>query len=281
MRPTLAETQRYLWRLITAPEGVAAGLAAMADEDPRLASRLDEIVRADERLSAVERLDVYANMYFFRLLDSLKEDYPALLAVAGEPEFHNLITDYLLARPSSHWSLRYAGEGVPQFIRTHSLARERPWLAALAELEWAILDVFDAADGATLAAADLAPVAAADWPSIRFVAASGVRLLELGWRVDEVWQRAQDGEAAGEPERRPTAFQVWRRDLRVYHRPLEPLEADCLRLLLAGEPFAAWCEHAAAAIGEEEAAMRVAAFLQRWLAEGIVASMCVPPAADD
>jgi len=268
----LAETQSYLWRLITAPEGVAAGLAAMDDQDPAVSARLGEIVAGDERLTAVQRLDVYANMYFYRLLDSIREDYPAMVAVVGEQEFHNLITDYLLAHPSQHWSLRYAGQHLASFLPSHRLGAERPWLADLAALEWGILDAFDAADATPLAAADLEPLSPEDWAEVRFTPHPSVRLLELEWSVDDVWERTQRDELPGEPERLATPILVWRRDLRVYHRPLEPLERDCLRLLLAGEPFAAWCEHAAESEGEDGAAEKVVAILQRWLAEQVLSA---------
>ena len=274
--PKLADTQHYLWRLITAPEGVAAGLAAMDDADPALAARLGEIVAADTRLTAVQRLDVYANMYFFRLLDSIREDYPGVVAAVGEEEFHNLITDYLLAHPSSHWSLRYAGQHLPAFLRLHRLAGERAWLADLATLEWAILDAFDAADAPALEASALANLGADDWAVVGFTPSPSLRLLDLEWKVDEVWDRTQQGEAAGDAEPGPSAMRVWRRDLRVFHQPIDPLERDCLRLLLDGAPFSAWCEHAAEVVGDEEAAPRVVAILQTWLAAGVLAgTTCV------
>lgn len=266
-QPTLAETQRYLWRLITAPEGVAAGLAAMPESE---SARLGEIVASDARRSAAERLDVYANMYFFRLLDSIREDYPGVLAAVGEDEFHNLITDYLLAHPSSHFSLRYAGRHLPDVLRRHHLAAERPWLADLAALEWAILESFDAADAPVLTAAELEPLSADDWAEVRFRASPSLQLLDLEWKVDEVWDRTQRGDDAGAAAPGPSAMRVWRRDLRVYHQPIEPLERDCLRLLLAGEPFAAWCEHAAASLGDEQAGAAVARILQTWLAAGLL-----------
>lgn len=268
--PRLADTQAYLWRLITAPEGVAAGLAAMEDQDPALAARLGEIVVGDGSFNAVQRLDVYANMYFYRLLDSIREDYPAVVAAVGDGEFHNLVTDYLLAHPSQHWSLRYAGRHLATFLRTHRLGDERPWLADLAALEWAILDAFDAADATPLAAADLEQLSPEDWAEVTFTPSASVLLLELEWNVDDLWERTQRDEPPGVPEKIATPTQIWRRGLRVYHRPLAPLERDCLRLLLAGEPFAAWCEHAAEIEGDDGAAEQVVAILQRWLAEELL-----------
>ena len=94
--------QSLLYRLITAPSGVAEGLAA--ERDLR-ADGLDAIVLGDERLSAEARVDIYANMYFYRMRDALKEDFPATLAVLGDDNFHNLVTGYLLEYPPTEPSM--------------------------------------------------------------------------------------------------------------------------------------------------------------------------------
>ncbi|MGH7820183.1 MAG: HvfC/BufC family peptide modification chaperone, partial [Candidatus Binatia bacterium] len=89
---SLDETQRIFFELIRAPEGVRQGLGALADRERRLPLGLEGLIAGDERLSSIARLDVYANMYFYRILDVLKEDFPALLAVIGDTRFHNLVT---------------------------------------------------------------------------------------------------------------------------------------------------------------------------------------------
>src|SRR5260370_42069661 len=98
--------QSLLYRLIPAASGVAEGLAAERDLG---ATGLDAIVLGDNRLSAEARVEIYANMYFYRILDSLKEDFPATLVVLGEDNFHNLITGYLLEYPPTEPSISYCG----------------------------------------------------------------------------------------------------------------------------------------------------------------------------
>src|SRR5450631_2447280 len=94
----LRETQQLFWRLITAPEGVDDGLRRLDMKSDELA----RVVAGDDRLDPVQRLDIYANMYFWRLLEILRGDYSALVASVGDDAFHNLVTDYLLACPSAH-----------------------------------------------------------------------------------------------------------------------------------------------------------------------------------
>src|SRR5262249_40858317 len=72
--PTLHDTQQLLWKLITAPEGAAAALRTLSATE-RAASVA--LVRGDTRLAAIERIEIYADMYFYRIRDALKQDFAA------------------------------------------------------------------------------------------------------------------------------------------------------------------------------------------------------------
>lgn len=267
MSPTLAETQQLFWKLIAAPEGAASGLQALASDELASARSL---VRDDDRLSAVERFDIYANMYFFRILDVLKEDFPALLAVIGDDHFHNLITDYLIAHPSSHFSLRFVGMHLPSFLAGYPLQESWPFLADLASFEWALLDAFDARDDEPIPASALAQLAPENWPGLRFVLTSSLRSLELQWPVLDIWSAARAGEPISLPESTTTRVRVWRQNMAVWHRRIEADEADALAAVGKGATFAEICEQLAADGGEENAPVRAATLLQTWLADGLV-----------
>ena len=268
--PTLDETQKLLWTLITAPEGAAAGLAALPPPAQAVARTL---VRADARLSAIERVDIYADMYFYRIRDALKEDFATVAAVLGDAGFHNLITDYLLAYPPSHFSLRYAGEHLPAFLATHAAATQWPYVADLAELEWAILDAFDAPDAPAIDAAVLRGVPQEDWPSLRFTLTPSLRQLRLAWTVHETWQQAQRGEPLGAPLEDETLLQVWRQDLRVFHRRTEVVENAALTAVAQGAPFADVCDLIVARAGAAGGVERAAGLVAEWLRDGLLADV--------
>ncbi|MBK7973406.1 MAG: putative DNA-binding domain-containing protein [Deltaproteobacteria bacterium] len=275
----LDRTERLLWRLITAPEGVAKGLVAEGDPE---AIALGAVLVSDERLSAVERLDVYANMYFARLLDVVREDFPTVARLLGSASFHNLVTDYLLAHPPTHFSLRYAGAALPGFIAAHALAGERPWLGDLARLEWTLTDLFDGADSETIDATALAGFAPDEWPTLRFRTVPAFRLLELEWAVHETSAAARDEREPEAdpplPERRPTLVRVWRLGHQVVHREIDPIEGRALAALAAGRSFAELCEEVGALVGADEAPARVATLLAGWLADGMIADVELDPA---
>ena len=270
----LRELQDDLRTLIAAPEGVRAALTERdesAGAAPGTSERLlEQTVRSDERLSAALRLDVYANAYFYRIKAVLEKDYPRLAAVLGEARFHDLVTSYLLVHPPQRFSLRHAGAHLAEFIRVDgapSLRAGVPWAEDLARFEWALIDAFDAPDRPHRERAALAELPAEQWHELRLELDPAAQRLELAWPVNEIADAYRDDRLAEEPlalVREPTVLLVWRRDERVFYRPLDHLEGDALKRARAGLRFGTLCETLASELGEEEAPLRAAQWLMEW-----------------
>jgi hypothetical protein len=212
-------------------------------------------------------------MYFFRLLDVLQEDFPAVRAVLGDVAFHNLVTAYLVDHPSTHPSVRYVGRHLPAFVERHEVTEERPWLYALARLEWARVEAFDGPDAAPLDADRLRAIAPDEWARLRFRLTPTLEILRLEAPVHEAWQRAIDGEAVGPLSAEPTTIRVWRKNREVLHRVVSAAESTALDRVLAGETFAAVCDAVAAIEPVDEAARSAARILQIWFADGLVVGL--------
>lgn len=273
--PKLTDTQQLFWRLIRAPEGVAAAVGALADRERLLPQGLDGWVRGDARLGALDRLGIYANMYFFRLLECLAEDFPALHAVVGHDRFHALAADYLAVHPSEHPSVRMLGHALGDFLETHPLSRERFYLPDLARFEWALLAAFSAEDRPAISEDRLKDVAPDDWPRLRLTLSPSLRLLEARGPVHELWSAATEGGELPDFASRPTALRVWREDLRVFHRAIDAAELAALRAVECGAPFGDVCEAAAAVVGEEAAAREVLDIVHRWLGDTLIVALDV------
>jgi len=97
-----------------------------------------DFIKPNDCMSSIERLEIYAQQYWFRLLDCLYDDYPALRVLLGERRFHRLCRDYLTTHPSTSWTLRNLGSHLPQFM-TDPKARD------VARVEWAQTLAFDEA----------------------------------------------------------------------------------------------------------------------------------------
>jgi hypothetical protein len=273
----LADVQARFYELVTAPENVAATVAARGPEARRA---LDEMIQGDDRLSAVERLDIYANMYFFRIHDVLRDEAPKTAAALGPDAFHNLVIDYLAACPPSHPSLREAGARLPAFLAAHPFGVERPCLAELARLERTRLELVDGPDATPLTFDDLRnlPPGEIGGLPLRLIPCAAVLANRFGvaslWRIDEDQALAAATRAAA-----PAAetLLVWRRDVDVYHRAVDADEARWLsRLQTAGSGdalrFETLCEDLAAAASDEEAAARAFELVGRWTADGVLAA---------
>jgi hypothetical protein len=215
--PTLAETQTTLWQLITAPENIT--------EAP-------SFVEGDEELPAVERVNIYANMYFFRIRDALKEDFPSIVEALGEDGFHNLIAEYLQVYPPTHYSLRNAGRHLAEFISDEKLSE-------LARFEWALIEAFDAADAPLLTEDDLKKVPAEDWPGLVLKLHPSVQLVAHDHHI------------------------VWRQGLEVVHRVADEAEWRLLVQIHSGCEFAALCE--------EVSSETILSYLQTWISQGLLA----------
>jgi hypothetical protein len=271
----LRPLQLRLRQLICAPSGV---VAALAEEGDAAGASLSALLRGDARASAIARLDVYANAYFERLLGVLRDDYPALAAALGEDAFHDLATAYLVAHPPSRPSLRDAGARLGELLAGDSAEaayfRVRwPFAADLAALEWALVGAFDAQDAEALTREQLAALEPAAWDALALRLHPATALLALAWPVQRLREAADRGEplpALAGPE--PTLVCVTRRDERVRHRALEPLEGALLATLARGSSFGALCLRIAEARGDAAAPSLAAAWLARWVEAGALAA---------
>jgi hypothetical protein len=275
--------QRRFWRLITAPDGVSAGLSDVASYDPGVAPVTSWIAAEDEE-TARERLDVYANMYFFRILDAVKSDVPRVAQLLGDDAFHDLTVDYLLAHPSTNASLRHAAAQLPAFLAGHNLAVGRPDLPDLARLELARNDVFHGPDSATLEAHTLSTISPEAWPQLRFRLVPTVRWLRLHTTTVPTWRALADGAPPPGPSTELSGCVVWRSrapgaEDQVWHRATSLTEVAALDAVASGARFDGVCEILAADLPAPvaDAGHPALQALVRWVGDGLLAGVARSP----
>jgi len=143
----LQKFQRSIAASVMRPQGTAAGAAV-------------RLIKPNARLTAHERLDIYHQQYWLRILGSLREDFPALAAALGEAKFERLARAYLAAHPSRSFTLRNLGRHLEAFVLRPAhrrLTAPHTALAAdLARFEWAQVVAFDEGEIAPVTAEQLA-----------------------------------------------------------------------------------------------------------------------------
>jgi hypothetical protein len=270
----LAETQAALWPAITDRKSEALGEDALdrdaLDEDGLRGDALTGIVRADRRLSPRRRVEIYAQMYFWRQVEALKEDFPKLAALLGDESFARLVDAYVRTYPSDHPSLGRLGRKLARFLAEHRVDSGRPDLADLAALEWARAEVFVELDAPLAPASIFAELTPDQFAKARFCLVPAVRVLAFEHDAMALWRAVEQGDPVPEPIPHPQRVLVWRKGWNVFHAPIDAEEARALEWAGQGRTLGEVCE--AFAERDEPVAAAFAA-LQSWLAESLVSTV--------
>jgi hypothetical protein len=224
-------------------------------------------------LSGAERLAVYNQQYWFRLLSTLQKEYPLLRRLIGLTEFNRLCTACLTRYPSSEPELHHLPEKLPRF-----LAGKTPWsrpeVREAARVDLAYFSAFFAEENEDIRAVVLTE-------------ATAIRLLQeplvfhRGWRlIDESFNCiATRKRALIDPEdaplltltEQPGHWVIYRGDAGVTEESISPLQADVLRLLDRGQPLLEACSNLEKQLDEASLALlgaQIQVWFHRWAGLG-------------
>jgi hypothetical protein len=239
--------------------------ALVTGERPVDPASREALLVGDAGLSASERARIYSDMYLFRLVDALREDYPLLARLLGDEEFFSLCAAYVRAHPSRHPSLSRLGSALPGFLRERD--GERADLAGLAALEWARAEAFVAPDASPLDETGLRSLGE-DAASARLVLVPSVRLLSLGYDAAALWADLEAQRQPGPALPGPTSLLVWRKGFEVFHAEVSPEELAALSAVRRGATLGEACEAFAALPDPARAALDA---LASWSGERLIA----------
>lgn len=242
--PELDRLQRWMQAVIAHPAGVVAGCdSAEARQQIDVdVHGLEQIVTRSRLLPAVDRLAVYANAYYARLLECLREEYPALVHALGGELFDEFAVEYLQQNPSRSYTLHHLGANFPRHLVETCPQEEDPrwthFLIDLATLERIYSEVFDgpgSEDWDGLSTELLTAVPPADLVTARLTPAPDLRLVELRSPVHEYVRAARGGEDPTPPAPAETLLAVHRRDYLVRRHPLSRPQFALLTAILDGQ----------------------------------------------
>jgi len=252
---TLLETQRRMAAALMLPLTPDDRIASRAPNGSTMEKEAAAFIKPNSRLSSLERLEIYSRSYWFRLLDSFRDDFPGLAAILAARGFERLARAYLADCPSRSFTLRDLGSQLEGWLAQHpEFAGGNPDLARdMVRLEWAHIVAFDGPAEKVLGPEDLAELK----PGLRVGLQPYISLFELSYPVDEFRVKTNAGHddltaasnvPAGRTKRgtpravRPTREQVFvavhRLDLSVYYRRLTREQFRLLCALRAGRSIA-------------------------------------------
>ena len=235
---------------------------------------LDRVV-GSAKVSAPRRLAIYYDAYRLRLIEALDSNYPVLHAWMGDDEFEQLGLAYLEIHPSTHFSIRYFGDRLSDYLASAETYRDQPYLAEMAALEWAMSEAFDAPDSSIVSLDTMASIPPEAWPEMRLALHASVHRLDLRWNIPAIWKAIKEDQAPEEPRAGewPQPWLVWRQDLKIFFRSLSVDEAWAMDAARAYEPFASICEGLVEWIDAQNVALHAAGLLKRWMIDGVIVNI--------
>jgi hypothetical protein len=271
----LAEIQRAITGTLFRP--------LLADESmhPAAGKTAERLIKSNDRLTAFERLQIYNQQYWWRMLGAFSEDFRGLRAVLGETKFDRLAVNYLEAHGSHSWTLRNLGSQLVGYLEQHpALTHPRSALALdVARVEWARTLAFDDPEKPAITARQISK---SPPNGLRLGLQPYISLLELHHPVDELMRTLKRTEISAvsnavaathtrrrkivsvRRSRKPIHLAVHRVHFSVYYKRLDPEAYHLLIALREGSTLEDAC--ATAFAESNELPSQSAARIQEWFA---------------
>ena len=256
--------------VIRHPEGVAAGVAAATSWQPPGVEGLESIVQPSVLRSPEERLAVYAETYFNRLIRILREQYVGLDYALGA-DFRAVMTRYLHGNPSRHYRLAPLGRKLPHWLPSEALDRhDTAFLSELAMLECAVRDTFDERGSDVLAPESMAAIPPEEWANVCLELIPACRLVASTYPVNRFFTGVIKGEKPALPSASASWTLVWRQEYRVWRSSLCREQYLILKALQGGQTLGLALEACIDAGGDPERVLgEVSVWFRDWTADGV------------
>ena len=279
----LADVQRLMAEAVMRPLRRDEGMQTAWKDGSPAAEVAARIIKPNDRLTSFERLQIYNQQYWWRLLGAFGEDFWALRAVVGARKFDRLAVAYLESCGSQTWTMRDLGRHLETFLRAHPglTAPHTPLALDVVRVEWARVIAFDEPGNPVLQPEKLA---ARPPDRLRIGLQPYLTLLVLAHPVDELLRKYKErrietgafsnavaasvtrrrARIAARPSRRPIHLAVHRHELAVYYKRLDPAAYRLLIALRDGTTLADAC--ASAFAGSKDLPAANAEKIQLWFA---------------
>jgi hypothetical protein len=133
----LVEIQTWFANIITAPIQ-NTDEANLPIYSASLIDAIGKRIASSPHLRSEERLGIYNQQYWWRLLTVMQELYPSLVRLFDYRDFNHLITEpYLLHCPPNEWFLSRIGSGLPEWLTNHYREKDASLVIELARIDLA------------------------------------------------------------------------------------------------------------------------------------------------
>lgn len=240
--------------------------ALLEQDDARRAA--DDVL--PDGLTAGARIAVYRHHVRTSLTEALVSTFPVVCRLVDRRFFGWLADCYIRKHPPATPCLFEYGGVFPAFIERFPACAALPWLADVAQLEWAMNLAFHAPDATSMGPVRLAVTPPDELGALILEFEPSVTYLASRWPIDAIWRANQPGgEQLGvDLDSGPGRLEIRRRDDDVVFRALPAGSFAFRRALADHEPL----ERAVDAALATDSAFDLAGEIRALLDEDLVAT---------
>ncbi len=136
-------TQLWFASIITQPIDENSRIPEIAPSGMPIEQEAWDYIKPSPTLRPSQRIEIYSQQYWWRLLNSLQEVYPLVTRLFGYHDFNSTIAiPYLKKYPPNHWSLNMLGEWLPLWIEKDYGSSDKKLVLNAAEIDYAYHENF-------------------------------------------------------------------------------------------------------------------------------------------
>jgi hypothetical protein len=206
-----------------------------------IAVEAKQYIAPSPTLTSSQRIEIYNQQYWWRLLNVLQEDFPFLLNLFGYRDFNqNIAFPYLERYPPQHWSLNILGQRLPLWIKRYYQGQDKEIVYIAASIDATFQRSFVAIHHTAIQPNDLSD----DESFLSRKLYMQPHIFEFRERIleqtPEYWLEHDFPEL---PRQKPLAFMVWRdAEDTVGWIPLNHVEYLLLKKFKIGCSLSELCE---------------------------------------
>ncbi len=239
-----------------------------------------QFIKPNKSMNSLQRLEIYNQQYWYRLLECLEDDFPALNAILGHERFEALAVAYLVCYPSRSYNLNQLGEHLAKFILEEPTLTQADQELAYdtACFEWAEIVAFSALNQTPLDQACLQNANAAE---IVLRVQPYISILELNYALDDfLFQlnkrpsksretnafigRTKKAGKVSRPKKQHIFLAVHKLNNSVYYKRLTEEQFLLLKALLRGQTLMEACGELLSRLGDPSMAEHLSDNLQQY-----------------
>jgi hypothetical protein len=125
--PRLKMNQLWFGSIISRPIDVRDKINPISPSGRPMELEAADFIRPSPTLQPVERIQIYNQQYWWRLLSAMHDSFPLVTRLFGYHDFNQMIAvPYLMKYPPLHWSLSYIGVHLPQWVEEDYREKDKP-----------------------------------------------------------------------------------------------------------------------------------------------------------